>query len=266
MTKNYLSDFDREIESIKQQVRSDIELSDEKWILQSGPFNSVQHFFDSSFQNFRELLYFTDIKPSQKVLDYGCGLARFAIPLSSYLKENSYCGVDTDRNCIERNRRVFGHLSNFKFQLVDIYSKMYNRDGQDYNVLRKNDFGGPFDLAFLFSVFTHVLPDDCDFLLSFLNFQLNRPAEIFASFFLLNDSTQLAIDAGKSHRKFTTPYRNARIDNADIPEGAVAYYEDDVIDRLTRASFSDIQIHYGKWRGNIDSLIWQDIIVAKPSK
>ncbi|MEE9344609.1 MAG: hypothetical protein V3U88_03275 [Methylococcales bacterium] len=74
MTKS-LSKLDREIENIKQQVESDLELPDEKWIRQSGPFNSVQNFFDSSFQNFRELLYFTDIKPEQKVLDYGCGLA-----------------------------------------------------------------------------------------------------------------------------------------------------------------------------------------------
>lgn len=264
MTKN-LPDLDREIELIKQRVTSNLELPDEKWIRQSGPFNSIQHFFDSSFQNFKELLYFTDITASQKVLDYGCGLARLAIPMSGYLDshEGSYCGVDTDKSCIERNRRVFGHLPNFKFHHVDIYSKMYNRKGQGYQVLLKKDFGGPFDLAFLFSVFTHVLPEDCDFLLSFLSSQLSRPGQIFTSWFLLNDATQEAIDSGKAHRKFVTSYGNARIDNPKVPEGAVAYYENDVLERFARAGFSDVEIQYGKWRGNIDSWVWQDIIVAK---
>ncbi len=179
------------------------------------------------------------------------------------MQGGAYCGVDTDRNCIERNRRVFRHLPNFQFQHVDIYSKMYNRNGKGYKVLLENDFGGPFDLAFLFSVFTHVLPEDCDFLIGFLRSQLSRSAEIFTSFFLLNDETELAIEKGKSHRQFAYPYGNARIDNADIPEGAVAYYENDVIERLTRAGFSDIRVHYGKWRGIADAWIWQDIIVAK---
>jgi len=81
MTKNPVQ-LDKEIVLIKQRVAHRLELPDEKWIRQSGPFSSVQHFFDSSFQNFRELLYFTEVTPSKKVLDYGCGLARLAIPLS----------------------------------------------------------------------------------------------------------------------------------------------------------------------------------------
>jgi len=262
--KKSLLQTDIEIDGIKQRVASDLELPDENWIRQSGPFQSVQHFFDSSFQNFRELLYFTDLTPSQKVLDYGCGLARLAIPMSGYLdrKSGAYCGVDTDKNCIKRNGRVFGHLPNFDFHHVDIYSKMYNRKGKDYQVLLDQDFGGPFDLAFLFSVFTHVLPEDCDFLLKFLNSQLTRPGEIFTSFFLLNDATQQAIDNGTAHRKFATAYGDARIDNAEVPEGAVAYYEADVLQRFANAGFSNVQIHYGKWRGKIDSWVWQDIIVA----
>jgi len=218
MTKT-LSELDREIELIKQGVMSNLELPDEKWIRQSGPFTSVQHFFDSSFQNFRELLYFTDITTSQKVLDYGCRLAHLAIPMSGYLEdsEGSYCGVDTDKSCIKRNRRVFGHMPNFNFHHVDIYSKMYNRKGKGYQVLLKKDFGGPFNLAFLFSVFTHVLPEDCDFLLGFLNSQLSQPGQILTSWFLLNDATQAAIDNGKAHRKFVTSYGNARIDNPRVP-------------------------------------------------
>lgn len=125
------------------------------------------------------------------------------------------------------------------------------------------DFNGPFDLAFLFSVFTHVLPEGCDFLLRFINQQLSRPGEIFASFFLLNDEVQKATGAGKSYRKFAAHDGNSRIDNPSIPEGAVTYYEADIQERFSKAGFSDVETQYGKWSRNPDSWVWQDIIVAK---
>ena len=257
--------IDREIEQVKARVIANLELPDAQWIRQSGPFPSVQHFFDSSFKNFKELLSYTRITPSHRVLDYGCGLARLAIPMSGYLAgpDSYYCGVDTDQSCIDRNRRVFGKLKNFRFEHVNLYSKMYNRKGHSIRTLAGRDFGSPFNLVFLFSVFTHILPDDFDFLLEFLKSQLEPAGEIFSTFFILNDKTQAAINAGKAHRNFATELGGARIDNPDVPEGAVAYYEHDVIERFRRAGFSDIQIHYGKWRGTLDSWIWQDIVVAQ---
>lgn len=259
------SEIDGEIARIRKQVSANLELPDKQWIRQSGPFPSVQHFFDSSFKNFKELLYYTSLTSRHRVLDYGCGLGRLAIPMSGYLDAHSsyYCGVDADPSCISRNNRVFGNHKHFRFEHVNIYSKMYNRKGGDVKKLLEHDFGEPFDLAFLFSVFTHILPDDCNFLLEFLRSQLAGSGEIFSTWFLLNDETQQAIDAGQAHRKFANQFGVARIDNPKVPEGAVAYYEQDVLERFTKAGLSDIRVHYGKWRGCVDSWVWQDIIVAR---
>jgi len=257
----------QQIAHIRQHVANKLELPDERWMRQSGPFPSVQHFFDSSFKNFEELLHYTKLAPTSRVLDYGCGLARLAIPMSGYLDplQGFYCGVDTDASCIERNRRVFASHHNFNFEHVNIFSKMYNQKGGKVDTLLERDFGGPFDLAFLFSVFTHILPEHCNFMLRFLCSQIVDGGELFSSWFLLNEETQQAIDAGYAHREFTYRHGAARIDNPKIPEGAVAYYESDVIERFTSAGLTDIRIHYGKWRGCMDSWVWQDIIIARPS-
>ena len=259
------TEIDEICKRVRAQISPDLELPDAQWTLQSGPFKSVQHFFDSSFQNFKELLYFTGLTPQHRVLDYGCGLGRISIPMSAYLDpvSGSYCGVDTNASCISRNSRVFNDYENFSFQHANIYSKMYNRQGKGMKELLKHDLGEPFDLAFLFSVFTHILSSDCDFLLKYLRSQLTGSGEIFTSWFLINEETQEAIDAGQSDRKFLHKHGDARIDNKEVPEGAVAYNEQDVLDRFAKAGFSDVQVHYGMWRGCIKSWVYQDIIIAR---
>ena len=255
----------RQAAEIKEQVAARLELPDESWIRQSGPFPSVKHFFDSAFKNFEELLEFTELGPTSQVLDYGCGLARLAIPMSGYLdpEHGRYCGVDTDAACIERNRRVFNAHPNFRFEHIDIYSKMYNLKGGDFSKLLDSEFGGPFDLVFMFSVFTHILPEHCDLMLEFLRSQLKAGGQLFCSWFLLNERTQAAIDAGQAHRRFASNHGPARIDNPEVPEGAVAYFEEDVMERLAAAGFTNVRVHWGKWRGCFDSWVWQDIVVVR---
>ncbi len=258
--------IDDTLERVRSALPADLEMPDEAWLRQSGPFESIDQFTTSSFKSMRELLRYSHLEPSSRVLDYGCGLARLAIPLSGYLdpQAGSYTGVDTDKSCIERNRLAFGALPHFRFEAVNLYSSMYNRGGRrSYRSLKRKRLGGPFDLAILFSVFTHILPENADDLLGFLRSQLVPGGRMFATWFLLNPSTEQAIADGLSHRPFPFPHGSTRIDNADIPEGAVAYQEPEVMERLERAGFDSVRIHYGKWRGNLESWVWQDIVVAE---
>ena len=258
--------IDDTLERVRSALPADLDMPDEAWLRQSGPFKSIEQFTTSSFKSMRELLRYSNIDASSRVLDYGCGLARLAIPLSGYLDADSgsYTGVDTDRECIDRNRQAFGALPHFEFEHVNLYSTMYNRRGRKgYRSLKRKRLGEPFDLAILFSVFTHILPENADDLLGFLRSQLVSGGQIFATWFLLNPSTEEAIADGMSHRPFPFTHGSTRIDNADIPEGAVAYQEAEVMDRLARAGFGPVRVHYGKWRGNLDSWVWQDIVVAE---
>lgn len=253
------------IADVRRQTENAVELPDEERMRQSGPFPSVQHFYTSSLKSFRELLVYTGLKPHHRVLDYGCGLGRLAIPLSAFLdaERGSYRGVDTDRECVERNARVFAAHDNIQFEHVNLFSTMYNPDGGSFDQLEGQDFGGPFDLAFLFSVFTHILPEDCDQLLRTLCGQLAPGAELFCSWFLLNEVTHQAMVDGTASRNFWSPHGVARVQFPNVPEGAVAYEESDVLERLAAAGLTDVRIHYGKWRGCEDSWIYQDIVLAR---
>ena len=232
---------------------------------QSGPFRSVNHFFASSFEYFRHLLYYTNLRPSSRVMDYGCGWARMAIPFSVYLEKERgfYCGLDTDLNIIQRNQVAYESFNNVEFHHVDMYSKQYNKTGKGSHVLKKQTFSEPFDLAFLFSVFTHILPDDLDPVIEFLASNLADDGEIFSTWFLLDDATQSSIDAGLSSQKFATPFGKARIETPDIPEAAVAYPREEALAAFRRAGFTYVQPHPGKWSGCVDSWLFQDAIVAR---
>lgn len=255
----------KEIAELKAIVDAGLSLPDEEWLAQSGPFGSKEKFLRSAFEYFYHLRVLTKVSPSHRVLDYGCGLARLAFPFSAYLdpERGSYTGVDIDASCIAHNRSVFDSYANIDFHHADIYNKMYNRTGKPTHILRDLDVGGPFDLIFLFSVFTHILPEDCDTVLEFLIRRMSDHGELLSSWFLLNDGAREAIAAGVSSRKFAHPYGEAMTDTPKLPEGAIAYEEDKVRERFQRAGFKDVEIHYGLWRGNVDSMVWQDVVIVR---
>ncbi len=107
---------------------------------------------------------------------------------------------------------------------VDLYSKMYNKSGKGFYLLESTRLARKFDTCFLFSVFTHVLPENINELLEFIFMALNPGGEMLASFFLLNERSLAEINAGRAIRKFAFEHNGARIDNIDVPEGAVAHF------------------------------------------
>ena len=141
---------------------------------------------------------------------------------------------------------------------------MYNRKGKPIKkALRKAKLDNQTDLAFLFSVFTHVLPDDVPPLLKYLSENVKKGGQIFATFFILNEASKRGIEKGNSHRPFPFPYQNARIDNSEVPEGAVAYEEDDLRGYFADAGLEVEEMSFGNWSGHRNSWHWQDNVVLK---
>lgn len=206
------------------------------------------------------------LSPDEKVLEVGCGIGRMALPLTGYLSERgSYDGFDTVKDFIQWCQdNITPRRPNFHFRYADIANTRYNPDGQE----RAETFTfpydeGSFDLVFLASVFTHLLP------LSFLRYlseskRVLRPGgRILASFFLLNDESWEMIAAGKSRHRFPHPYGECWVGQTDIPE-AVVGYEETLVSDLYRHVGLEIHppIHYGSWPGRTRFLGGQDIIVA----
>ena len=88
------------------------------------------------------LRYFTEygqLQPNERVLDMGCGIGRMALPLTNYLREGSYEGVDIVPRGIDWCRKnITAKHPNFQFQVADIYNQgSSSRSGNTSRAIRR---------------------------------------------------------------------------------------------------------------------------------
>ena len=206
------------------------------------------------------------LQPNHRVLDVGCGIGRMAIPLTNYLsKEGEYWGFDINKMGIQWcKRRISPRFSNFHFQHIDIYNKVYN----PYGKVRAQDFQFPFDheffdFVFLTSVFTHMLPSDMENYLSEISRVLKTGGRCLITFFILNEESENLLRLGHSTLDFRYDMNGCLTINEKDPEAAVAYNEDFVLSLFKKYGLKITQpIHYGSWCKRDSFLTYQDMIIA----
>lgn len=190
-----------------------------------------------------------------------------AIPLTEYLREGGeYWGFDIVKKRIEWcQRHISSKFPHFHFIHANIYNKHFHPEG----AVQPEDFRFPFednsfDLIFLISVFTHMLPGSVENYLSEIARTLKPTGRCFITFFLLNDESENQIRAGNAHHTFPFPYGACRVHSFETPETEIAYPEQLVINLFEKYNLEVIPpIHYGSWSGRPDFLDNQDIIIAK---
>jgi SAM-dependent methyltransferase len=217
----------------------------------------------------RCLVEFAALRPEHRVLDVGCGIGRVAIPLTKYLNPaGSYEGFDIVRLGIDWcTETITPFYPNFHFQLADVYNQMYNPSGGYQAAEYRFPFESrSFDLVFLTSVFTHMLPRDMENYLYEINRVLKIGGRCLTSLFLLNEESDALLRAGKGLLQF--PYRCGIYRyGAGIKEGRIAY-EETFVRALSRRY--GLRIHepvgYGSWCGREQRTegpdVGQDVLVA----
>jgi SAM-dependent methyltransferase len=111
------------------------------------------------------LVSLAQLDEQSKLLDIGCGQGRLAIGLAAKLpKIDLYCGIDVSRRSIEWcNRNLAAFHSNFRFLHLDIQNERYNPHGIPFEPPVQLPLADDsFDVAFLYSVFTHMRSRDVE--------------------------------------------------------------------------------------------------------
>jgi SAM-dependent methyltransferase len=202
------------------------------------------------------------------VLDIGSGIGRIASPLTGYLSSSAhYEGVDiVEAGVTWCQENITPRFPNFRFTLLDIHNSKYNLEGKSQAENLTLPFqDNAFDVVFLVSVFTHMLPLAVQHYLHEVARVLSPGGRLFSTFLLVNEEAWSLIDAGKSGKlSFKHQLERCYAQSANVPEAVVAYDERTVAAMLEEAGLTTVEgsPHYGRWCGRTDFASFQDIWVA----
>jgi SAM-dependent methyltransferase len=207
------------------------------------------------------------LKPTDRVLDIGCGIGRMARPLAGYLDaaRGSYDGFDVNAAGIAWCREHYARHPRFTFAVADLFNARYNPAGTQSADAYTFPYGdGRFDFALATSVFTHLLEAEADRYLAEAARTLAPGGRLFATWFLLDDGSRAAIAAGRAALPFLAPEQRVAVVSEAVPEEAIAFDRAWVLAAAARHGLETAAVHAGTWRGETDppAPTFQDIVVA----
>ena len=206
------------------------------------------------------------LRPSDRVLDVGCGCGRMARVLTRHLTTGSYDGFDVLPELIEwAQANITQRHPNFRFKRVDVANSFYHGKGEASAASFRFPYeDASFDFTVLASVFTHMLPGDFARYAAEIARTLRPGGTALMTFFLLNDESLRLRETARSRFKFLYPYEGGvHVEDPERPEGAVAYPEERARATLREAGLDLQQILFGSWCGRERAESGQDIIIAR---
>ena len=200
--------------------------------------------------------------PSHHFLDVGCGCGKLARPLINYLNSKGrYDGIDITRDVINWCLEKYQKYSNFRFHFADLHNERYNPAGvlaaSKYRFPFEND---DFDVVFVGSVFTHMIPEDVNNYVGEIARVMKAGGVCLSTYFILDSVSRENIKEGLTSPKFTYEFQSqdCRVEVPDIPETAIAYDEAFLRALYSKHGLFLERIIHGHWgRGRLVPH-WQD--------
>ncbi|GEM_PF-768319 len=191
------------------------------------------------------LAKYTGLNARTKVLEIGCGCGRAAIPLAEILQDNHYTGIDIEQSSLEslqNNARI--RQKQFNIYLMDVQNDEYNPAGAVSAANYKFPFDdNSFDVIFLISVFTHMMPKDIGNYIKQISRTTRPGGHCLMSTFVIDHGRQsknLSFDYEKDGYYFTNP---------TMPEIAMAYPQAFFIDAFKNCGMElTREVILGTWR------------------
>ncbi len=227
-------------------------------------------------KNVETLAHFTDLKEGLRVLDFGCGCGRVALPLLDIIGESGHLvGVDIIPELVDFCRaEISSEYKNTEFYQLIADNSHYTdwTSTQDKSKSVINDLsqvkGEGFDLIFAFSVFTHLDLADTKKYLEALSQLLKPNGSLVISVLLINESSRAWMRDGNPNVPFNKSVllKNKKIyfGNRADKLAAVGFSEANLIGYAQHSGLDVVQICYGNWPGRSNSLNGQDVIGFKP--
>jgi SAM-dependent methyltransferase len=200
-----------------------------------------------------------ELRPEDRVLDVGCGIGRLARPLTGYLSiDGFYAGCDVNPDAIAWCTRRYRHFPNFVFVHADVRNGRYNPDGAAEAVSYAFPFDdGAFDVCVLMSVLTHLTADEALHYLGQVRRVLAPGGRMLATAFVLD------ADAPSPALSFGDSCGGMAVVDPSLPEEAVAFEEEWLLEALRAAGLDLVALHPGLWTGRAEGLSFQDVVVAR---
>lgn len=203
--------------------------------------------------------------PHERVLDIGSGNGQKARVLTQHLSPiGRYVGIDIVRAGVDWCRERYAPYPNFSFQHADIRNVHYNPDGahedRDYRLPFED---GGFDMVFLSSVFTHMLPAGVARSVQEISRVLAPGGRCVATAFILNADSLRRLDRGEARIRLTHREGGYRLLDAVDKTMGVGHPEAWLRDQFADAGLFVAEMTFGTWAGGKDIFGGlQDVVFA----
>ncbi|MFB3815004.1 MAG: class I SAM-dependent methyltransferase [Terriglobales bacterium] len=213
-------------------------------------FDGGGDFTVTSESTFRELQSWVELRPDSSILEIGCGVGRFAVPLTRVLGSHGrYEGFDIVEAGIHWCRRAISpRFPNFRFTHSDIFNKHYNPDGKALPEHWRFPYAdASFDLVVAVSVFTHMTPEAVEHYLAETARVLRPEGKLIASFFILDEESRAMIRQDLAMVALVHPFGTAAVLDPDFPETAIGHDLTSLAACCERVGLS-MEVVHGEWR------------------